>query len=232
MVKIAAVIPAYNEEKKLPDVIRALKNDFETIVVVDDGSADGTKTVAEAAGAIVLSRGYNLGVGATTREGLRWALDHGFDAALLIDADGQHDPEEAGRFVQRFEEKHEALIIGARDYGKIPLRRRLPNLFSRLVLSAIFGEFLPDNQCGYRLLDRRMIEAFLETHEAGYNFAIEMMIVCRENGWQIGWVPISTIYADEVSKQTAWYQIVGFTRMSLLALRRLRMSKRQGKGSA
>ena len=102
----------------------------------------------------------------------------------------QHDPSEAQRFIERYEAKREPLIIGARDYKKIPLRRRIPNTFSRVVLSAIAGEYLEDNQCGYRLLDRRMIEAFLETNEAGYNFAIEMIIVCRERGWEIGWVPI------------------------------------------
>lgn len=227
MIKTAAILPAYNEEKKLPAVLRALKIDFQTIVVVDDGSTDGTKAAAENEGVTVLSRGYNRGVGESTREGLRWALENGFDAALLIDADGQHDPKEAARFAERYEKTREPLIIGARNYREIPLRRRLPNMFSRAVLSAIAGEDLADNQCGYRLLDRRMIEAFLETKEAGYNFAIEMIIVCLERGWKIGWVPIATIYEDEKSKQSAWYQIVGFTRMSLLALKRLRF-KRSG----
>lgn len=225
MTKIAAILPAYNEEKKLPAVLRALKANFETIVVVDDGSTDGTKAAAENEGAIVLSRGYNRGVGESTRDGLRWALENGYDAALLIDADGQHDPTEASRFIEQYEKTREPLIIGARDYREIPLRRRLPNMFSRVVLSAIAGEDLKDNQCGYRLLDRRMIEAFLETREAGYNFAIEMIIVCLERGWEIGWVPIATIYNDEVSKQSAWYQIVGFTRMSFLALTRLRFNR-------
>ena len=225
MINTAVILPAYNEEKKLPGILQHLKKTFKTIVVVDDGSTDRTKAVAEAESVVVLSRGYNLGVGASTRDGLRWALENGFDAARLIDADGQHDPSEAQRFIERYEAKREPLIIGARDYKKIPLRRRIPNTFSRVVLSAIAGEYLEDNQCGYRLLDRRMIEAFLETNEAGYNFAIEMIIVCRERGWEIGWVPISTIYHDEKSKQTAWYQITGFTKMSILAFRRLRLSK-------
>ena len=225
MIKTAVILPAYNEEKKLPAVLKTLKRTFETIVVVDDGSKDRTKEVAEAEGVVVLSRGYNRGVGESTRDGLKWALGNGFDTALLLDADGQHDPTEAVRFIERYAGKREPLIIGARNYREIPLRRRLPNMFSRAVLSAIAGEDLQDNQCGYRLLDRRMIEAFLETREAGYNFAIEMIIVCLEKGWKIGWVPIATIYEDEKSKQSAWYQIVGFTRMSLMALSRLRLKR-------
>lgn len=238
MTKIAVVIPAYNEEKKLPDVLRRLQETIATqpsdapavlseIIVVDDGSKDATKTVAESAGVTVLARGYNLGVGATTRDGLRYVLENGYDAAILMDADGQHAPEEALRFVKRYGETGESLIIGARNYAEIPLRRRIPNLFSRFVLSAIVGEFLPDNQSGYRLLDRDMMHAFLETTEAGYNFAIEMIIRCKELGKPIGWVPISTIYADETSQQTAWYQIVGFTKMSLAAWRRLRGQRKR-----
>ena len=95
MINTAVILPAYNEEKKLPGILQHLKKTFKTIVVVDDGSTDRTKAVAEAESVVVLSRGYNLGVGTSTRDGLRWALENGFDAALLIDADGQHDPSEA-----------------------------------------------------------------------------------------------------------------------------------------
>ena len=226
MAKIAAVLPAYNEEKNISQVLRELKPLIGTIVVVDDGSKDRTKELAEKEQVIVLSRGYNCGVGQTTKDGLQWGLDHGFDAIILLDSDGQHKPAEITRFIEKYERDHDYLIIGYRNYREMPVRRRIPNTIGKWMLSTAVGQDLPDNQSGYRLVDKALIPILLESKESGYNFMVDMISLCLAQGWEIGWVPISTIYGDERSNQNAWYQIRGFTRMVRNAYRTVRAGKK------
>ena len=157
MSKIAALLPAYNEEKHIGSVIDELKKYVTPILVVDDGSADHTRKIAEEKGAVVLSRGYNMGYGQTVKDGLHWVLENGFDAVVILDADGQHIPSEAERLIQKFEKDHDHMVIGFRDYKKIPLRRRIPNTIGKVLLTLAVGRPLPDNQSGYRLVDRELI---------------------------------------------------------------------------
>ena len=91
------------------------------------------------------------------------------------------------------------------------------------------GQDLPDNQSGYRLVDKELIPLLLESKEAGYNFLVEMIVICLAQGWEIGWVPISTIYGDERSHQNAWYQIKGFTRMCIEAHRKIKAAEKERK---
>ncbi len=225
MKRIMAMLPAYNEEAHLPEVLTELKQYIETILVIDDGSVDRTVEIARDMGVNVLSRGYNLGVGQTTRDGLAWALDKGFDAAVMLDSDGQHKPGEITRFLEKFERDRNRLIIGARDYKQMPLRRRIPNTFGRWMLSRAVSQYLPDNQSGYRLVEKELILKLLETKESGFNFMVEMITICLASGWEIGWVPISTIYGDEKSHQSAVYQIKGFTKMCFQARREVRKKR-------
>jgi glycosyltransferase involved in cell wall biosynthesis len=225
MKRVMAILPAYNEEAHLPAVLTELKQYIETILVIDDGSVDRTVEIARDLGINVLSRGYNLGVGQTTRDGLAWALDRGFDAAVMLDSDGQHKPSEITRFLEKFERDHNRLIIGARDYKQMPLRRRIPNTLGRWMLSSAIREYLPDNQSGYRLVEKELIVKLLDTKESGFNFMVEMIILCLASGWEIGWVPISTIYGDEKSHQNALYQIKGFIKMCRQAQREVRKQR-------
>ncbi len=225
MKRVMAILPAYNEEAHLPAVLTELKQYIETILVIDDGSVDRTVEIARDLGINVLSRGYNLGVGQTTRDGLAWALDRGCDAAVMLDSDGQHKPSEITRFLEKFERDHNRLIIGARDYKQMPLRRRIPNTLGRWMLSSAIREYLPDNQSGYRLVEKELIVKLLDTKESGFNFMVEMIILCLASGWEIGWVPISTIYGDEKSHQNALYQIKGFIKMCRQAQREVRKQR-------
>jgi hypothetical protein len=81
----------------------------------------------------------------------------------------------------------------------MPLVRRLANGLGTLVLSGALGRWIPDNQSGYRLIGRRLMQATLDSEEAGFAFEVEMIAVCQREGWPIGWVPVRTIYAGESS---------------------------------
>ena len=215
--KFLALLPAYNEEAHLGQVLEAVKQQIPNVLVVDDGSKDRTAEIAREAGVELLSRGYNCGKGQSLKDGYSWALDRGYDAVIMLDSDGQHDPACIKDFIAKFQATHAALIIGARDYGEIPLRRRIPNMIGKALFSTAVGQDIPDNQSGYRMLNRALMERMLDSSESGYHFEVEMIAVCIAAGWPIEWVPIPTIYSDEVSKQNPFDQIFGFPKMCLKA---------------
>jgi len=195
---IGAVIPAHDEAPRIGAVVRAASGHV-PVLVVDDGSTDGTDALARAAGAVVLRQEPNQGKGAALRAGFRRALDEGWPAAITLDADGQHDPDEIPRFTERWAEGTAELVVGQRDFGAMPAMRRLSNSLGTVVIGALLGESIPDNQSGYRLVGPRLMAAMLESHEDGFAFEVEMIAVCLREGWPIRWVPIRTIYGDERS---------------------------------
>lgn len=229
-IKILALLPAYNEGAHLENVLKAVKKQITDILVVDDGSKDNTSQIARDAGVNLLSRGYNCGKGQSLKDGYQWALENGYDAVIMLDSDGQHDPACIKDFIAKFIETHAHLIIGARNYEEIPLVRRVSNKIGKALFSAAVGENIPDNQSGYRMLDRVLMERMLLSDESRYHFEVEMIAICIAEGWQIEWVPIPTIYADEVSKQNPFDQIFGFPKVCLKA-RRIIQQKRQEKCS-
>jgi len=195
---IVALIPAHDEGPRIGAVVAAAVAHL-PVLVVDDGSTDDTSALAEAAGATVISQHPNQGKGAALRAGFVRALAHGFDAVVTLDGDGQHDPAELPRFVDAAASSGAELIIGRRDFARMPLVRRLANGLGTLLLSAAVGRWIPDNQSGYRLVGRRLMSAMLDSREDGFAFEVEMIAVCLREDWPIRWVPISTIYGDEQS---------------------------------
>src|SRR2546421_5108318 len=134
-----AVIPAYNEARAIAGVIadiRAFDPDFE-IVVVDDGSNDETSRIARRAGARVVRLPYNLGIGGAVQTGYQYARDHGFDLAVQVDGDGQHDPTEIDNLVAPILDGKADMAVGTRFSGGAAYRGALPRrigsrIFSRL----------------------------------------------------------------------------------------------------
>ncbi|MEX2011973.1 MAG: glycosyltransferase family 2 protein, partial [Chloroflexota bacterium] len=116
---IAAVIPAYQEAPRVGPVVVGAKAHL-PVLVVDDGSADDTASVAEDAGATVLRLRPNQGKGAALRAGFRWALDNGIEAVVTLDADGQHDPAEIPTFVAARARTGADLVVGRRDFRRMP----------------------------------------------------------------------------------------------------------------
>ena len=124
--QILVIIPAFNEELRVAQVVKAASV-FLPVLVVDDGSSDGTAQIAETAGARVLSQSVNQGKGAALRTGFKYALEENYSAAITLDADGQHDPAEIPDFMHHFQTRGGELIIGKRDFRHMPLSRRLAN---------------------------------------------------------------------------------------------------------
>jgi glycosyltransferase involved in cell wall biosynthesis len=199
--KVAAVIPAYNEEKHIGDVVRRTRPKLDNVLVVDDGSQDQTADRAREAGAEVIVHEQNRGKGETIKTGLRHWLDRQFDFVIILDADGQHRPEEIERFIAvALSPEAPKLVLGNRmnDVSSMPLVRRMVNRWMSGRISAACGQEIPDTQCGFRLLDRQLIPELLGG-AARFDYETEMLIVASRKGFRIASVPISTVYSDEVS---------------------------------
>ena len=209
---LLALIPAYNEAQRIAPVIGGARRHL-PVLVVDDGSKDDTAAVAEAAGARVLRQRPNQGKGAALRAGMRWSLTQGCAAVITLDADGQHDPAELPRFLERYAATQADLIIGSRDFSQMPLARRIANSIGRWSFSWAVGQPIPDNQSGYRLLSRRMMEALLDSQEQGFEFEVEMITTCIRRGYALDWAPIRTIYAGEDSHIRPWTHAKNFARL-------------------
>jgi glycosyltransferase involved in cell wall biosynthesis len=218
---IVGLIPAYNADRFVGDVVRRAGVHV-PVIVVNDGSTDRTLEEAAATEATVIDQQPNQGKGAALKRGFRAALDQGVAAVITLDADGQHDPDEIPRFVEKFRATGADLVIGERDFSQMPLVRRVSNTVGRLAFSWAMGRRIRDNQSGYRLLSRRLIEAVLGSAESGYEFEMDMIVIAVKRGWRIEGVAIRTIYGEEKSNIEPMQHVVRFFRMVRQARRAIK----------
>lgn len=218
------LIPAFNEVKHIVDVIKKAKQ-FLPVIVVDDGSKDETASVSIKAGAVVYKQVPNQGKGAALQRGFHEAVKSGYDFLITMDADGQHDPEELPLFLKSFEETRADLIIGYRDFSQMPLVRKIANSSGGIAFSWAVGQKIRDNQSGYRLISKRLLQEVLRSEETGFEYEVEVIVKCIQSGYTLGWVPIKTIYADESSHIKPIPHLVNFMRIVLQTKKRMRNKK-------
>ena len=192
----AAVVPAYNEAGSIQAVVTELRAaDPElAVVVVDDGSTDGTADLGRAAGATVLSLPYNLGIGAAVQTGLKYAWSEGFDLAVQVDGDGQHDARELERLLAPIVSGRADIAVGTRFAGprtyRAPLARRIGiTLFAGLV-SLIVRERVTDTTSGFRAMNRRGIRLFATDYPHDYP-EVEATVLVYRHGLRMVEVPVA-----------------------------------------
>lgn len=195
---ILALMPAYNEEKHIADVVTAVQGYLPTLVV-DDGSGDNTIAEAEKRGAYILRQSPNQGKGAALRAGFKWAIDHNYQAVLTLDADGQHEAADIPKFLAAYQARQADLIVGERQFRQMPLVRRIANMGGRWLFSWAVGQPVRDNQSGYRLISSRLMQVLGDSQLTGFEFEVEMITMCVRHGFKLDGVPIRTIYANETS---------------------------------
>ncbi|HVF70971.1 MAG TPA: glycosyltransferase family 2 protein [Chthoniobacterales bacterium] len=197
---VAAIIPAYLEEKHIGDVVRRTLQQLENVLVVDDGSSDATAENARASGAQVIVHEQNRGKGESIKTGFRQWLERGFDYVIILDGDGQHLPEEIDRFLAAGSPTTAQLVVGTRmnDVRDMPLVRRAVNRYMSRRISRVCGQDIPDTQCGFRMVHRSIIPDLLGGTER-FDYETEMLILASWAGCRIASVPITTVYSDEVS---------------------------------
>ncbi len=191
---VAAVIPAYNEEPHLREVVRGTRRQVDRVYVVDDGSSDGTARVE----ARVIRHDRNRGKGAALRTGIRAALEEGADAVVTLDGDGQHDPKSIPRLLDSFAEAD--LVIGCRARcGPMPLLRILSNGFSSVLVSIAARRRIVDVH-SWLLVYRATRLAALEIRSRRFDVEVELVLKAARAGWRIVHVPVATLYGRERSK--------------------------------
>ena len=199
--RIAAVIPAYHERQHVADVVRRVRAQLENVLVVDDGSNDGTAEQGRSGGAEVIIHPQNRGKGESIKSGLRYWLEHGMEYIVLLDGDGQHLPEEISRFIEAATQSPEVKIfLGSRmnDTASMPFIRRVVNRFMSRTISQACGQEIPDTQCGFRMLHRDLVPELLSGADR-FDYETEMLLLASRRGHKIAAVPITTVYSDEVS---------------------------------
>ncbi len=193
------VIPCFQGAASVGDVVRGARGSGLPVVVVDDGSTDGSAAVAEAAGATVLRHPANRGKGAALASGFAYAKERGADAVLSMDADGQHDPAEIPALAAAHERNPEALVIGVRSFRPedMPRRSRVGNRISTWWISRYAGRRYRDTQSGFRVYPRALFDVPLRSTR--FETETELLLRAAKMKLPLVEVPIQTIYREDHS---------------------------------
>ena len=190
-----AIVPAYNEERTIRSVVDRVRRDSPgfDVVVIDDGSTDGTAKIADESGATVLRHPFNLGIGGAVQSGYRYAFDEGYDLAVQVDADGQHDPGEIQALMRAMGVDGVDMVCGSRflddtGYEAPPARRFVIRLFSKL-MSAIVRQPVTDPTSGFRLCNRRAIDLFARDYPHDYP-EVEAILMVHAHRLRMCEVPV------------------------------------------
>jgi glycosyltransferase involved in cell wall biosynthesis len=212
--KTCVIIPAYNIEKTLPRVIKGAQKYVDKVIVVDDGSNDTTFVKAKKAGVEILKHEKNKGKGEALHTGLEYALKKGFDPIILMDGDGQHDPNEIPRFLKAAQNPQVDIVVGSRmeNVRNMPRERLVVNRIGSFLTSLLARQRIPDTQSGYRLVKSRVLKKIILTSQR-YDVESEMLIKAGKKGFKIKSIPIKTIYRQEISHFHKFWDTLRFIKL-------------------
>ncbi|MBI4713972.1 glycosyltransferase family 2 protein [Candidatus Uhrbacteria bacterium] len=215
-----AIIPAYNEEKTIAEVLLNTRPFVDEIVVVNDGSSDRTAEIAKSQGAIVVSHVINRGLGASIGTGFEMSRRLGADVIITLDSDGQHDPKEIPCFIHAIENGAD-VVIGSRMINRIgmPWYRRVANTLGNFATFFLFGAWVTDSQSGFRAFTAYALRQIkIQTNRM--EVSSELIAEAKRNKLSLVEISIKAIYTDySLSKgQSFW---VGVKTLAKLILRRM-----------
>ncbi len=213
--KTAAVIPFYNEEKKIEEVVNKCLQFVDLVIAVNDGSTDNSANlIINKNNVLLINLRKNMGKGFALKTGLLMAKEKMYDFTLTLDADMQHPPEYIPAFLNAIESND--IVIGNRlnNLSNMPLHRRVSNLLTSKLLSLKCNEKIKDSQCGFRLFRLSSIANILPD-EPGFEAESEMIVKAVKNKFKICFIDIPAIYADEESKMRSGQAIKGFIKILL-----------------
>lgn len=230
--RVAAVIPAYNEVRTLRTVVSGVLAEIELVVVVDDGSTDGTADVLRDLPVHLIIHEKNLGKSRSLADGFRAALASGAEVVVTLDGDGQHRPQDIPVLLAESEQHPASLVIGSRLHEKanIPSARYCANRFANFWISWAAGYQISDSQSGFRIYPAAVLEKFLPLIEKRPGFVLESEILivtgwCNIHGRP---VPIPAIY-PVTNRHSHFRPVRDITLITLMVARYLLMRVLHGR---
>jgi glycosyltransferase involved in cell wall biosynthesis len=217
--KICALIPAFNEADRIASVVLGARKYVEEVVLVDDGSGDGTAAIAKAAGAVCLRLEKNQGKAAALRQGIAYVREREFTHILFLDGDGQHAAEDIPALIRAASETNADLVIGARSFDRrrMPRARYYSNTIGSRVASWLVGREIKDSQCGFRLVNLDKLRQ-IKLSGKKYEFEMEVLIKMSLAGSSVVHVPVHMIY-DQCETQSKMRPVWDTVRICLWSLR-------------
>lgn len=200
--KIAVVLPIFNEEKEIAQVLKTLSKINLPIILVNDGSTDKTLEIIKQSTKnnkqiTLLSHRINLGKGSAVRTGGEAAFHKGFEAVIFMDSDGQHSPEDLIKFIDALSTKEHDVVLGSRNlHHGVPLIRFLGNKFASILISLLFGIYISDILSGFRAVNKSAFKK-LQLESRGYGIETEMIVKIAKYNLKSCEIPIQTIYRDK-----------------------------------
>lgn len=194
MEKTAIIIPALNEEKTIGEVVEESKK-HGSVIVVDDGSEDGTSEIAQKKGAIVLKQPVNMGVGFSTLTGFEYVRGKGFDYVVTIDGDGQHDPRVIPLLLKELKKGYDAVFTYREKDESMPMTKKIGNHFLTLSTNIICGKDFKDTQSGLKAFTRKALNK-LDLNCDDYTICSEICVEVADKGLKYSEIKIPTIYDD------------------------------------
>jgi len=169
--KCLIIIPAYNEENSILQVVNEIKNSYD-YVIINDASTDGTAEICEENNLNVINLSNNLGIGGAMQTGLKYALSNDYDFCVQFDGDGQHFANEIPKLIKKIVDEDDDLVIGSRyldneGFKSTYLRRQGTKFFSHLI-KFLTGKRITDPTSGFRIINKRTIEVFAENYPTDY----------------------------------------------------------------
>jgi len=191
------LIPAYNAQNTLGNVLDEIRPLNIDTIVVNDGSSDGTRRIAEGSGARVLEHPFNLGKGAALQTGFRYVLDSGYETVITLDADGQHDPSEIPFLLRVYGSVKPDILIGSRAEGfdRMPFLRRFWNRLGARAVARLCHSDIRDSQSGYRVI-RTEVLGGMELTTLRFETELELLIKACKKGFGVLSVPIKVHRID------------------------------------
>lgn len=217
--KTCVILPAYNEAANISKVIRGIKSLNIDVIVIDDGSKDQTSQIAERENVYLIRHNRRRGKGSTLKDGFDYAIRQRYDIIIIMDADGQHEPSDIPRFIDKAKEAGVSVVIGNRmsNPTDMPPNRIFTNRFMSSIIAAICHQTIPDTQCGYRLFTREALES-IDIRGRKFEIDSELLIKLARKGYKIESLPIRSIYAGEKSQIRPIWDSIRFIRLMIKIL--------------
>ena len=232
MNRVLIIVPAYNEEKNIVAVLERVREaaGFADVLVVNDCSRDGTAQAIKGLRVRVVSLPVNLGIGGAVQTGFKYAKQYGYDIAIQVDGDGQHDPSQISQLIEPIESGQADVVIGSRyleDRGyRAPVVRRIGMILFSWITSFICRQKITDTTSGFRAVNKEVINLFAREYPADFPDSISLVLLHR-SGLRIREIPVNMYQRKKGTSSTGLLKSTFYPYRSLLGILAAWLRKRE-----